>query len=220
LFADAADLGPDYNPGHGHADTLTYELALRGHRIVVDTGISTYDECATRAIERSTAAHNSVEIDGQNSSDVWSSFRVARRAKARWMGHAVAPDVISFSAAHDGYRHLHGKPIHRREWRLEPQMLRVTDEIRSSSSHTLRTRIHLNPAYDVSLDGRGGAMICHRACGFAARVELGSWSKMRTESYRYAHGFGITEPATCIVLEKQSSGITQLHYLLRNQEGA
>ncbi|PYY12630.1 MAG: heparinase, partial [Acidobacteria bacterium] len=63
LIFDCGPLGPDYQPGHGHSDVLSYELSLHGQRVVVDTGVSTYEPCAERRYERSTAAHNTVRIE-------------------------------------------------------------------------------------------------------------------------------------------------------------
>jgi len=40
FFLDVAPLGPDYLPGHGHADTLTFEMSLGGQRVIVDMGTS------------------------------------------------------------------------------------------------------------------------------------------------------------------------------------
>jgi uncharacterized heparinase superfamily protein len=79
LFADIGRIGPDYLPGHAHADTLCFGLSLFGDRWFVDTGCSTYEVCDERLRQRGTAAHNTVVVDGEDSSEVWSSFRVARR---------------------------------------------------------------------------------------------------------------------------------------------
>ena len=80
LLIDVAPIGPDYLPGHAHADTLSYELSLYGKRVLVNSGTSRYGSGPKRDWERSTAAHNTVEVDGQSSSETWSGFRVARRA--------------------------------------------------------------------------------------------------------------------------------------------
>lgn len=47
-FLDLAPLGPDFLPGHGHADTFTFELSIHGKRVIVDTGTSTYSACPER----------------------------------------------------------------------------------------------------------------------------------------------------------------------------
>src|SRR6202008_4151732 len=49
LIFDAAPLGPDYQPGHGHADALSFELSHRGRRMLVNSGTSTYEMNSTRA---------------------------------------------------------------------------------------------------------------------------------------------------------------------------
>ena len=55
---DAAKIGPDYQPGHAHADTLSFELSLYGQRVLVNSGTSTYALGKQRQYERSTKAHN------------------------------------------------------------------------------------------------------------------------------------------------------------------
>ena len=80
LIVDIARLGPDYQLGHAHADTLSFELSIFGRRLVVNSGTSDYNIGSTRQHQRSTRAHNTVEINDRNSSEMWASFRVARRA--------------------------------------------------------------------------------------------------------------------------------------------
>ncbi len=83
LLLDVALVGPDYLPGHAHADTLSFEMSLFDERIFVNSGISCYGESSERLRQRGTAAHNTVVINDQNSSEVWGGFRVARRARPK-----------------------------------------------------------------------------------------------------------------------------------------
>ena len=106
LFADSGPIGPDYQPGHAHADTLTYELYYKNRKVITDVGTSEY-RGTRRAYERSTAAHNVVEIGGCNSSEVWSSHRVG--ARARIVERRVEPTRIY--AAHDGYGEIVGREL-------------------------------------------------------------------------------------------------------------
>ena len=80
-IVDVGDITATYQPGHSHADTFNYVLRIDGKPIVVDTGISTYNKTERRQLERSTIAHNTVVVNGKNSSEVWGGFRVGRRAK-------------------------------------------------------------------------------------------------------------------------------------------
>jgi len=128
LIADVACVGPDYQPGHAHADTLSCELSLFGQRVLVNSGISQYGDDAERHRQRSTIAHNTIEVEGNSSSEVWAGFRVARRARPFNVDMQQGDEHVVLNAAHDGYRRLKGKVIHQRRWLAEPSSLSVTDE--------------------------------------------------------------------------------------------
>jgi uncharacterized heparinase superfamily protein len=127
LLADVAPVGPDYLPGHAHADSLSFELSVHGRRMLVNGGTSTYQNDAERLRQRSTAAHNTVVVDGHDSSEVWSAFRVARRARVHDIFCGQEGGKLSLSAWHDGYRRLPGKVAHHREWCLHAEGLEVVD---------------------------------------------------------------------------------------------
>lgn len=55
---DAGEIGPRWNPGHGHADFLAVEVDVEGRRFIVDPGTSQYSTGSQRAYERSAAGHN------------------------------------------------------------------------------------------------------------------------------------------------------------------
>lgn len=145
LIADVASVGPDHQPAHAHADTLSFECSLDGHRVFVNTGTSTYEPGARRRFERSTAAHNTLEIEGGDSSEVWSAFRVARRARPREAEIADSDDGVRIRGAHDGYRRLPGKPLHVREWRLTANRLTITDRYTGQPCRAV-ARFYLHPA--------------------------------------------------------------------------
>lgn len=104
-IVDVGNIMATYQPGHSHADTFNYELRIDGEPIVIDTGISTYNKTERRQLERSTVAHNTVAVDGKDSSEVWGGFRVGRRAivvsEKEELG-ARAGGVIE--ATHNGYK--------------------------------------------------------------------------------------------------------------------
>ncbi|MFO1171409.1 MAG: alginate lyase family protein [Hyphomicrobiaceae bacterium] len=160
LILDAAAIGPDYLPGHAHADTLAFELSFGRERVIVNSGTSTYAPGALRKWQRSTAAHSTVEIDGADSSEVWASFRVARRARVHDVGVTESGSEIVVRAAHDGYRRLRGRPIHRRSWRLREGQLEITDTVDSSAQHSCIARFHLGPQVRaaISAGGRKGTL--------------------------------------------------------------
>lgn len=135
LITDVGEIGPAYLPGHAHADTLSFELSLADKRVLVNGGTSTYANDTERLRQRGTAAHNTVVVDGKDSSEVWSAFRVGRRARPLDVAWGEDGDGLWLRASHDGYQHLPGSPIHRREWRLSVQALTITDKIDGNCEH-------------------------------------------------------------------------------------
>ncbi|HEX4199624.1 MAG TPA: alginate lyase family protein [Caulobacteraceae bacterium] len=151
---DIAPIGPDHLPGHAHADTLSFELSLGEERVIVNGGVSAYGEDARRQTERSTASHSTVEIGGENSSEVWAGFRVGRRARPRDVQvRGGAP--LEVAAAHDGYRGLPGAPLHRRRWRMQAGGLAVSDTIEAGDAPAGWARYHLAPGVEVAADAEG-----------------------------------------------------------------
>lgn len=203
LLVDAAPVGPDYLPGHAHADTLSFEWSVFGQRVVVNGGTSTYARGEVRGSERGTAAHSTVVVDGADSSEVWASFRVARRARPLEFEAAGSPEGVRIACAHDGYRRLGGDAIHRRSWHLQPGALVIEDLVRGRYASAV-ARFHLHPSVSCAIDeaarsGRlrlaDGREIRWSAQGGAARVE---------RSF-HAPEFGRRLPTQCIAVAIESA---------------
>ena len=79
--------------------------------------------------ERSTAAHSTAEVDGASSTEVWGMFRAGRRARVSGLAARADASGIACEAIHDGFRHLPGRPLHRRRWTLTDSGLRIEDAI-------------------------------------------------------------------------------------------
>ena len=147
LIANIGKIVANYQPGHAHAGTFSFELSLFKERFIVNSGISTYENNSIRALERNTLSHSTVCVDNQNSTEIWSSFRVARRPEIfrKKVIHNDKSDTLNISASHDGYRHLKGKPIHTRDWFLKENKLTVTDQISGKGLHNIKIVFPLNP---------------------------------------------------------------------------
>jgi uncharacterized heparinase superfamily protein len=152
LIADLAPVGPDYQPGHAHADTLSFELSLDRQRVIVNGGTSTYERGSERERQRGTAMHNTVMVDGENSSEVWGAFRVARRARPRAVQSGRHGETLWIEGAHDGYLRLPGRVLHKRRWELTPRGLRVTDTL-SGTYHEARAFFRFAPGMTVGSTG-------------------------------------------------------------------
>jgi uncharacterized heparinase superfamily protein len=191
-ICDAAPLGPDYLPAHGHADTLTFELSLRGQRVIVDTGVSTYEAGSERSRQRGTPAHNTVTIDGFDSSEVWASFRVGRRANVFNVEAGESGGAVLVSATHDGYRFLPGRPLHRRQWRLLDGSLEIQDAISGAGRHHASARLHFHPALQVSRLSDRDFSVSDAAGNSLAGIRTDAMTASELKPASYHPEFGIS----------------------------
>jgi uncharacterized heparinase superfamily protein len=195
---DVAPLGPDYLPGHAHADTLSFELSVAAQRVLVNSGTSCYGCSQERLRQRGTASHNTVVVDDLDSSEVWSGFRVARRARPTGLRVDVLPVGPRISCGHDGYRRLRGRPFHERTWTFARGGLGVEDRIRGDHRKA-EARFHWHP--DCALEVEDG--------GRRGRARLGGEGKVLWEVERgrpevvaatYHPMFGESRANRCLVV--------------------
>lgn len=98
---------------HAHADALSVVLAVDGTPVLGDSGTYTYLG-SERDSFRGTAAHNTVEVNGEDSSVPGGPFRWERFARSevtRWFD--VGGQVL-WEAVHDGYGRFDPAILHRR----------------------------------------------------------------------------------------------------------
>lgn len=154
VVMDAGSVGPSYQPGHAHAGTLSVEVCMGGKRVVVNQGISTYEKNAQRQWERGTGAHSTLRVDGQDSSEVWGGFRVARRARV--VGRTT--DGLRWAeAGHDGYRRMGVR--HWRKVLVVGGRVEVKDRLEGKGRHRVEVLFHMGVGETgerVRLDGKLG----------------------------------------------------------------
>jgi uncharacterized heparinase superfamily protein len=209
---DVAPVGPDYLPGHAHADTLSFELSVRRQRVLVNSGTSCYGTSAERSRQRGTAAHNTVVVNRQNSSEVWGGFRVARRAYPRGLKIRQLADntVAEVRCAHDGYVRLPGKPTHHRTWRMDEEGLTVIDRV-EGSHRTAEARFHFHPAIQLETtrsNAESGSIILSDGSTLAWQLEQGH---ARLENGSWHPRFGEALPNVCLVI-RLVNGTSRLRF--------
>lgn len=136
---DVGDITASYQPGHSHSDTFNYELRIKGIPFIIDTGISTYNKTPRRQLERSTIAHNTVSVGGENSNEVWGGFRVGKRAKVK----ITKDEKDEIVALHNGFLHVK----HQRTFAIKENDFKIIDTI-SQITQALSI-IHLAPNVSV-----------------------------------------------------------------------
>jgi uncharacterized heparinase superfamily protein len=156
VLADVGSIGPAYQPGHAHAEALSFEISTFGTRCLINSGISTYHCGRDRTYQRSSAAHNCLLVDGRDSSEVWASHRVGRRARVR----IVEASARRLVGVHDGYSRLRGVGEHRRTWLVQGTGLTVSDRLAGTGQRDLLLLFHVHP--DWTADPSGSREVCLR----------------------------------------------------------
>jgi hypothetical protein len=196
LIFDNGPIGPDHQPGHGHADTLSFELSHRDRRLITDTGVVTYSAGRARQYDRSTAAHNTVEIDGRDQCELWGSFRCARRpAVARGsLEHNREGGVLggSYRGPGRGVRTV----SHTRRLSVTPWLVSASDHVAAAGRRRATLRLHLAPGLRVRRAARGWTIEEGPRRPVAALVSDGlQWSESASV---YHPEFGCEIERTCL----------------------
>ena len=186
LFMDIGKIGPDYIPGHAHADTFNFELYYKGSPIIVDTGISTYEKNSKRHLERSTESHNTIRIDETDSSEVWGGFRVARRAKII----DLKESENTVEATHDGYKRLGA--YHSRSFNKSNGLFIIEDRIESNKTHQIESFLHFHPNCKLVMEGNSIEVDAQ------VKIKIINAEKIILEDYDYSLGFNKTKKANKI----------------------
>jgi hypothetical protein len=149
IIADVGSASPSYQPGHAHASALSFILYCKDNPVLVDPGISTYENCARRLEEKSTSYHNTVSIRNANQSEIWASFRIGKRAKTK----VIKDDIFEVAALHDGYRFL--SIDHQRTFTAKADHFFIKDELfgkNEDKSGVLHFHFHPDRIVNVNMD--------------------------------------------------------------------
>lgn len=211
---DGAPIGPDYNPGHAHADNLSFEAWYRGEKLVVDPGVYTYDPGPTRDWLRSSLSHNTVVVNSLDQSEPWSGFRVARRSHAQsWA--AQRGDGLVFRGVYAnqlaraaGIRHerivvlLHGA------------LLVVWDTVSTGGTITADSYCQFAPQWIVGSEPNGAFRIEH-AKGHRLLYQPLGHSAVAVGAGVYSPEFGQAENVDRLRLSAHGQGRIEFGYAVR-----
>jgi len=202
LLADCGKVMPSYQPGHTHSDMLSFCLHANGLPVIVDTGVSTYENNAIRHFERSTAAHNTVHINNENQSDVWSSFRVGKRANI-----SIHTSEKSFlSAKHDGYLSRYGI-LHQRSFSMSDKSCLITDELigKKRRFDYAIASLHFFPEIDVNQVDSQTLLI-----NSSLTIRFEGAASMSIGEYAYANGYNLRLSAKCVQVQFTDQLVTSI----------
>ncbi|HIF9275869.1 TPA: heparinase II/III family protein [Photobacterium damselae] len=213
IIFDHANVGPDYLPGHAHADTLSFEMSIGKQRLFVNSGTSLYGISDERLRQRKTAAHNTVEINGCDSSEVWSGFRVARRAYST-LNKSLFDEMnqnVVISASHDGYTRVDKNIIHSRTLTCSFDQVTIDDTFGQVVVGTFILHLHPN----IEIIKRSNRILMLKINDFL-NVEFSSSDDIKIEPSTWHPRFGESVDNNKIMINFNKNKISSYIKILKD----
>ncbi|HEX8903118.1 alginate lyase family protein [Vitreimonas sp.] len=188
---------------HKHNELLGFELHVDGAPVFIDTGSYVYtSDFDARNMFRSTAAHNTLMVDGVEQNEVnpeW-IFRMFEKADPKHEHFGEEGDIIIYRGSHTGYARLAEPVTHARCFRfdLASGALVITDEVTGSGRHHLDWFFHAAPGVGLELAGAGAVSV--DAGGVSLRLTHDPRLKARIEPGWVAPSYGVRRPSKTLVL--------------------
>ena len=174
-------------------------MSLFGQRVFVNSGTSCYGQGEKRIQERATSAHNTVEINGENSSELWGNFRVGRRAYPTEPDICEEGDWTVISASHDGYQWLPGNNHHYRSWSFGFSSVLIEDRITGDFREAV-AYFQLHP--NVKLESFSNERVVHLLLPQGQSVIVGvEGGRIRVEDRSWHPQFGLSVPNLCLAVD-------------------
>jgi hypothetical protein len=201
LLASNGIVGTKGFGNHKHNDLLSFEYHHSGVPLIVDPGSYVYtSDFAARNRFRSTASHNTLQIDGEEQNDLkpeW-IFRLFETSHAEHVGFVETAECVEYTGRHHGYERFDLPAIHERTFRLSKRDGAVTiiDRLEGSGDHDLRWHFHLSPG--VEAQALDASAIRLSAGGKAWRLRVPHGLDARISAAEYSPSYGVTQPCLAV----------------------
>jgi len=218
LLVDSGPLGYRAIAAHGHADALAILLSVGGREFLIDPGTYVYHtEREWRDHFRSTAAHNTLRVDGLDQSQISGSFMWSRHAQARCEVWEPGQESDRFIGSHVGYRALPDPVTHRREisWSKPDQTIVVSDRVEGQAAHLVERYWHFSEHCQLIVEESAvivenqGVRIRLAPEGVPVEVLVKRGDEAEHLGWVSRH-FAVKEPTNTLVWRSRISGATTL----------
>jgi Heparinase II/III-like protein/Heparinase II/III N-terminus len=203
---------------HAHADALAIEVSIAGRSMLVDSGTYVYTAApADRDYFRSSAAHNTLTIDGASSAEpAASAFKWRSVPCSRTSAWESTATFDFFEGEHDGYLRLDSPAIHRRAvFFLKGEYWVLRDRVESEGEHRVALRLHWAP--DVAVSMADGGVLRADARGSGTPVAASFFARhgrLSCEAGWVSTAFGTRQPASVSVFDVDSDETEDIVTLL------
>jgi hypothetical protein len=130
---------------HGNADALSVDISGYGETLLIDPGRYIY-EGPWRVWFKSTSAHNTITVDGQDSSELADEWMFKTKAESTLKAWSSTQRVDYVDGLHDGFERLPDPVTHRRRIVfVKPAFWLVVDELTAQDQHRYDQYWHFGP---------------------------------------------------------------------------
>ena len=148
LCMNLADLGYGNLAAHGHADALSFTLAINNEPVLIDPGTYAYhSEEKWRNYFKGTSAHNTLMINGLNQAEIKGPFLWTDKYYVHTDHVVMSNDQLDIKAEHDGYYRDDMVIEHRRELSWHPMLEKwiIRDELVGNGTYNVELFFHVHP---------------------------------------------------------------------------
>jgi hypothetical protein len=137
---------------HTHNDKLSMIVRIGGAELLCDSGTFWYTrDTRLRNLYRSTAAHNTIAIDGEEQNQINQAkefaFCIGDQAAISTIDATLLPGEVRMSASHSGYWRLGVE--HRRSLRMETDCISIEDVLSGNGDHSFEMFWHLPSSWRI-----------------------------------------------------------------------
>lgn len=211
---------------HGHADALSFVCAAQGVEWLVDPGTYVYSASRPwRDFFRSTAAHNTLTVDGFDQAvpvDWFKWRKLPQVVLERTFSH---PSLDYAVGSHNGYARLGEPVLHRRHIVfVKPDYWVISDELTGRGVHRVSVFFHVAPG--VSLESTEQGWLAKKGSERLLLMTLGSELEFRVVTGEkspiqgwYSADYGHRQPASVLVGEGEITLPARFDWLIWTVEG-
>ena len=201
LLASNGIVGTKGFGNHKHNDLLSFEYHHSDVPLIVDPGSYVYtSDFAARNRFRSTASHNTLQIDGQEQNDLkpeW-IFRLFETSHAEHVGFVETSECIEYTGRHHGYERFDPPVTHERTFRLSVRdgSVTIVDRLEGRGDHDMRWHFHLSPGVDAQALDASTVRLTVGGREWRLRVPRGL--AVRISGAEYSPSYGVIQPCLAI----------------------
>ncbi|MBK9222692.1 MAG: heparinase II/III-family protein [Saprospiraceae bacterium] len=202
VIINCGEILPSFQPGHAHSDMLHFMVYQGRNLILADCGVSTYEIGSNRLNERSTKMHNTVSYNLENQSQIWQSFRIAKRAQIQILKESentIEAEVIW----HTGFRH-------KRLFFLDQHRIVIQDTVNSAEIRTMD--IMSNFHFDIQeVELKEDQIYLDQ---FNIELKFEGKTDSQLENYEQAVDFNVIKTSKKVIVHFEDSLKTVIKYIV------